>query len=99
MPLDVRLRARAQSDIADIWAFIFDHNPDAAERFLGRVGTLIATLAEMPESGPQRDEYGLGIRRFPFNRYVMFYRAHPDYVEVVRVLHAARDITTDWIAE
>ncbi len=42
--------------------------------------------------GRPRDELAEGLRSFSVGRYVMFYRAIPEGVEIVRVLHGARDL-------
>jgi toxin ParE1/3/4 len=43
-------------------------------------------------TGRARDELAPGVRSFPFGRYVVFYVPRNDGVDVVRVLHGARDI-------
>lgn len=42
--------------------------------------------------GRLRDELTEGLRSFPVGRYVIFYRIVQDGVEIVRVLHGARDL-------
>jgi hypothetical protein len=43
-------------------------------------------------SGPGAPRHKhLGIRRRPFGNYLIFYRIGPDAIEVVHVLHGARD--------
>ena len=42
--------------------------------------------------GRARDELSANVRSFPFGRYVIFYAAIEDGIDVVRVLHSARDI-------
>jgi toxin ParE1/3/4 len=39
-----------------------------------------------------RGELCQNLRNFPFGRYVIFYLAMPDGIEIVRVLHGARDL-------
>ena len=39
-----------------------------------------------------RDELAPGIRSFPFGRYLVFYLPISDGIDVVRVLHGARDV-------
>ncbi len=41
--------------------------------------------------GRARDELALGLRSMPFGRYVVFYEALPDGIDVVRVLHSSQD--------
>jgi toxin ParE1/3/4 len=45
-----------------------------------------------PMMGRARDEIEQGLRSFPFGRYVIFYMPSDDGIDVVRVLHSARDI-------
>ena len=42
--------------------------------------------------GRARDELAPDLRSFPFGRYVIFYEPIEDGIDVVRVLHSARDI-------
>lgn len=72
--------------------------PDVAFRFLNASEKAFAMLAKMPGMGR--------VRRFPhvevgelrswaipgFERYLIFYRALPDGIEVIRVLHGMRDL-------
>jgi toxin ParE1/3/4 len=41
-----------------------------------------------------REELGPGIRGYPIERYVVLYRTTDAGVEIVHVLHGARDIET-----
>jgi toxin ParE1/3/4 len=45
----------------------------------------------MPKIGRTRDELSSGLRSFPAARYIIFYRENRDGIEIVRVLHGARD--------
>jgi toxin ParE1/3/4 len=50
-------------------------------------------LGAMPEAYPKlRGHEDSGIRRCPYRQYLILYRVLADAVEVVRVLHGARDI-------
>jgi toxin ParE1/3/4 len=92
-----RFTPNAGRDIDAILDRIADDNLDAALRFYAAVRTDADRLARMPGMGPL---YGLQgtfadvhfwpIRRF--RNYLIFYRVIPDGVEVLRVLHGARDI-------
>ena len=42
--------------------------------------------------GRSRDELAYGIRSLALGRYVVFFEALPDGIDVVRVLHGSRDI-------
>jgi toxin ParE1/3/4 len=49
-------------------------------------------LARMPELGRKRPDLAPDLRGFPIGNYIIFYRPVPDGIQVIRVLHGARDI-------
>ena len=49
-------------------------------------------LARNPAAGRERPELVSDLRSFLVGRYILFYRPIDDGVEIVRVLHGARDI-------
>jgi toxin ParE1/3/4 len=87
-------RPRAAEDIAAIWDFIADDNADAADHWIDQLDTQLRLLATQPLMGRTRDELAPGIRSFPFGRYLLFYLPISDGIDVVRVLHGARDVDT-----
>lgn len=85
-------RPQALDDIDDIWNYIADDNIDAADNWLDKLDEQFALLTLQPLMGRARDELVAGIRSFPFGRYVIFYLPLPNGIDVVRVLHSARDV-------
>lgn len=45
-----------------------------------------------PLVGRARPKLAAALRSFPEGRYVLFYRPAPNGIELVRVLHSARDL-------
>lgn len=88
----VTRRAAARADLAEIWDYIAQDDPKRATAFLGNLESVFETLADQPMMGRERLELGENIRSFPAGRYVVYYQPWPDGVDVVRVLHAARDV-------
>ncbi len=86
----------ALADLREIREFIATDDPSAANRVLDEVGDRLDLLLESPLMGRQRPELGLGLRSFPSGRYLIFYVPHEDMVQVVRVLHGARDVEGQW---
>jgi toxin ParE1/3/4 len=62
-----------------------------ADRFAALIDSEFHTLARRPQLGRTRPELASGLRSFPVGRYVIFYMPTPKGVEIVRVLHGARD--------
>ena len=87
-----RISLAAQSDLDDCWLYIARDNPDAADRFLDQLIDKLAMLAEHPAAGRNCRALRPGLYRFPVGSYVLFYQIRAKHIEVVRVLHGARDI-------
>jgi toxin ParE1/3/4 len=88
----VTRRPLAETDILEIWDYIADDSLTAADRWVDHLDEQFRVLATQPMMGRARDELALGVRSFPFGRYVVFYVPLDDGIDVVRVLHGARDI-------
>ena len=90
--LRVIRRPLAQTDILEIWEFIADNSVAAADRWVDHLDDQFRLLATQPMMGRAREELSPGVRSFPIGRYVVFYVPIDDGIDVVRVLHGARDI-------
>ena len=88
----------AHRDLAEHADYIAKDNPDAALRFLEAAEAAFTCLAALPAIGRRRRFQHpslAGVRSWPisgFERYVIFYHLTPKGVEVLRVLHSARDL-------
>lgn len=83
---------QAREDILDIWAYVAEENPDAADRLLDAIGERCGLLAASPGLGPARPDLAPGLRHNVLRSYLILYREIPDGVEIVRVLHCRRDV-------
>ncbi|NHZ34096.1 type II toxin-antitoxin system RelE/ParE family toxin [Massilia rubra] len=88
----VTVRPRARIDLDEIWDFIAQDSVTQADAFIGRMSATIQLLAQQPDLGRLREDLSHGVRSFPFERYVVFYLPTKSGVELVRVLHGARDV-------
>jgi toxin ParE1/3/4 len=84
------------SDLQTAAQFIYKDNPTAALSFLEAAYDTFEFLARNPGVGRQRLDLGLpeirSWRISGFRRYLIFYRALPDRIQIWRVLHGARDL-------
>lgn len=91
-------RPEALRDILEQVLWIADRDPEAASRFRAQVERTIALLADMPKIGATRryrDPALAGLRMHPvrdFPERLIFYLPAEGGIEVVRVLHARRNI-------
>ncbi|MBT9459016.1 MAG: type II toxin-antitoxin system RelE/ParE family toxin [Burkholderiaceae bacterium] len=91
----VTKRPLALADLAEIWSFIADDSEANADRFLAKLETKLQLLATQPTMGRERPELMAHMRSFPYARYVVFFIAQADGIEIVRVMHSGRDIVAD----
>ena len=89
---------KASQDIDKIFSYIYQNNSDAALRFFDAVRQTLAKLAQMsgmgrlyPVNNPRLE--GLWKQSVKgFENYLIFYLTFEEYIEIVRILHAVRDI-------
>ena len=89
----VRRSPQAICDLDDIWLYIALDDPAAATRMVERIVRGVARLADFPRSGPARPEIGEDARSVTIGAYLILYRILPDAVEIVRIIHGARDVS------
>ncbi len=82
--------AQAEDDLLDIWLYIAQDKPNAADQFLDELEAKFLLLAEQPQLGPARPDIAPGLRYFPVRSYLILYREITEGVEIVRVVHGAR---------
>jgi len=91
-------RPEARVDVEESAVFIGDDAPDVALRFVDAVEATVRRIAKNPALGRARDferSELTGLRYFAvkgFTKHLVFYRPLASGIEVVRVLHGARDL-------
>lgn len=84
----------AENDLIDIWVSIALDNRRAADQLHQEFTERFRQLAAFPELGPLRTDISHEMRTLTCRSYLILYRiAAPERVEIVRVVHGARDLT------
>lgn len=84
------------SDYEEIWKYIAKNDVSAADRLIARFEQHLKTLAASPRAGKTEFHFADELRSFPVGSYLLFYRPQEDGIELIRVLHGARDITQEF---
>lgn len=88
-----QLTWQAEQDVDQVWECIADDNVDAADRVLDRLTEAFQQLADNPGIGHYREELGGTLCRFWLvYSYLIVYLPKSDPLQIVRVVHAARDV-------
>ena len=93
-----QLTPQAVSDLFEIWNFINQDNPEAADRVEHAVFRACDLLAESPLVGRVRtDLTPLPVRFWvvhPYSKYLIVYDPEKKPLQIIRILHGARDLPT-----
>jgi len=91
----VFLTLEADEDLAQIWMHIAitAHHPLAATRLIEKIAKRYAILSEHPYAGVACDELLLHMRALTAGSYCIFYRVSPERIEILRILHTARNLS------
>lgn len=78
----------AWDDLKEIKDYIALDNKSTALAYIKMLHRKCKKLTDSPKLGVQYK----AIRKFPVGNYLIFYREQKKYIEIVRVLHAARNV-------
>ena len=100
MNLTPHYMPEVHKDIAEIGFYFAERDRDVEERFYQAVVKTVNVLARSPNLGERcsfRNPKTQGMRIWQvtgFSNYLIFYRPKDERLEVLRVLHGARDYAT-----
>ena len=84
------LRPQAEADLEDIALYIAEDNVQAAQQWIEDMYALCQQLGEMPSMGVAKPYIRSGLRMLPAGSYLILYQEVDKGVEIVRVIHGAR---------
>jgi plasmid stabilization system protein ParE len=87
------LTPSAERDLNEIWDYIASDSLDAADRVLAALEETFDRLAGQPGLGHYREEFADRTVRFTsVYSYLVVYRWEPRPLQILRILHGARDV-------
>ncbi|GAC1474135.1 MAG: type II toxin-antitoxin system RelE/ParE family toxin [Isosphaeraceae bacterium] len=85
---------RAEADLVDILVYLRARDQNASDRFETEFEARCHVLAQFPLIGRSREDLARSLRSSVVSPYVIFYRPREDGIEIIRVLHGARDLSS-----
>lgn len=84
----------AEEDLFDIWRYVLEESEslEIADKLVDSIDDKCQAYANQPEIGQLRPDLSLRVRCFPVGNYVVFYLPLDEGIEVIQVIHGARDI-------
>jgi toxin ParE1/3/4 len=98
MPRQIRRTRQLRQDLIDIYHYIHERNPQAAEKVLSAIERNIKSLLVTPLVGTlwnSQDPRLEGMRVTvvtPYRNYLIFFRPSNTGIDVYRVIHGAREL-------
>ena len=83
---------QAQQDLEGILDDLDSQSIQAADRFATKFEQSCDLHAKHSEIGASAEEYAPNLRHFTVWSYAIFYRPIDDGIELIRIIHGARDI-------
>jgi toxin ParE1/3/4 len=83
---------RARADLRGIGDYIARDNPLRAVTFVNELIDCAEAAGQSPRAYPKRDDLQTGLRMAIHRAYLIFFRVRGTRVEIVHVLHSARDL-------
>ncbi len=85
---------RFDLDIEEIYSYLSNQNPTAAEAFFQRVDDAVLRLEAFPFSGRSREDLWPGMRTIIVQGFghLLFHQVTDDEIILIRAIHGARDL-------
>ena len=87
---DYQITPKALADLDEVWSYIAQHNTSAADQMIDALIQRFSLLGKNPEMGQSREDLAPNLRTFSVRSYVIYFQKSLVTVEIVRVIHGAR---------
>jgi toxin ParE1/3/4 len=88
----IALTPRAQQDLEDLFDYMDARQAHGSDLFAEKFDEACRLFLAHPSMGATAEELAPSLRQFRVWNYVVFYRPSADGLEIVRIIHGARDI-------
>ena len=90
---ELKLTKAAFDDLVEIWSFIAADNELRADEIVRSIKQQYSRLPQYPLLGRERNDLCKGYRSLSCGKYSIFYKLVGAEVQIMRILHGARDVT------
>jgi toxin ParE1/3/4 len=85
-------------DYREIWDFIAQDNPNAADQLLREFDERLLKIADAPFLARSVETLAPNLRCSPVGNYLLFFRPETDGIQLLRALHGRRDIHPEFFS-
>lgn len=88
----VTFTTAARSDLRDIALRIAEYSFRRSISYVDEIETRCRGIADFPRVGAPRPQWGTDVRMIVHGKYLIVYRPREDEVQILRIVHGARDL-------
>jgi toxin ParE1/3/4 len=86
----------SRRDYEEIWQYVAQDNSFAADQLIQEFEHRLALLVRMPQMGRLEEDLAPRLRSVSVGSYLLYYIPIENGIQLVRVLHGARDIDPEF---
>jgi toxin ParE1/3/4 len=87
-----RVTKQAEQDLDEIYVYWAKRaSPETADRLMDRIVDRFWLIGEYPDAGRLSEDTAAGVKCFPAGKYLIYYRATRQGIDILHVFHGARD--------
>jgi toxin ParE1/3/4 len=90
--MKVRFTREAEADLEGIGDKIAERNPVRATTYVRELRERCLSVGDFPRAWPPRPQWGESVRITVHGNYVIVHRVRDEMVQILRVVHGARDL-------
>jgi toxin ParE1/3/4 len=89
----LRVTKNARRDLNHIWMYVaIESSAERADSLVAEITETIDLAAAFPGGGSDRSQFMPRLRSYPSGNYLVFFRSNAKLVEIIRVVHGARNL-------
>jgi toxin ParE1/3/4 len=92
LSVQVEFTRASESDLEEIGDRIAELSPRRAVTFVRELRRRSEQIALFPKAGAPRPQWGADIRIAVHGKYVIVHRSRDEMVQILRIVHGARDL-------
>ena len=94
--MKIRISGKARAELVEIYRYLVERNPAAAENSLNDIDTRLRQLSRFPFMGRERPELAENLRSVLAGTHLIFYSIGDDEIVVMRVIDGRMDIDKEF---
>jgi toxin ParE1/3/4 len=87
---------KAKADLLQIYRYLDDHSPSAAQKLIRRIDANFENLRRFPFIGRERSSLTPGLRCLVVGIHLVFYTVEPDRLVIIRVIDGRMDVDEEF---